>query len=70
MARKGSASAPRPDDWYVDNRGYIHGGNDTPIFAKAKHAHNSRLTRRRNKIKKSSTYGKTSPVGSDVKENS
>lgn len=70
MARGNSVTVDPSVGWAVDNRGYIHGGIGTPIFAQAKHAHNSRLTRRRNKIKKSSTYGKTSPVGSDVKENS
>ena len=70
MARRSSATAPRPDDWFVDNRGYIHGGFDTPVFAQAKQKHNARLTSRRNKIKKSVIAGKTSPGADDVKENS
>jgi hypothetical protein len=58
MQNANSAIAETPVDWSVDNRGYIHGGFDTPIFGKVKHNHNSRLTRRKNKIKKSSQYGR------------
>ena len=68
MARGNSVTVDPRVGWALDNRGYIHGGVDTPLFAKVKHAHNSRLTRRRKKIKKSSTYGLTSPVVDDVKE--
>lgn len=64
---KGNSVTVDPDvGWKVDDRGYIHGGFDTPIFIRAKHKHNSRLTSRRNKIKKSSSYGKTSQDGKEM----
>lgn len=50
---KSAPSTPR-SGWSVDNRGYIHGGQDTPVFSRAKQKHNSRLTSRRNKIKEKS----------------
>lgn len=28
------------NDWYMDDEGYIHGGNDTPIFAELRDKHN------------------------------
>lgn len=37
-------SATPLDGWSVDNRGYIHGGFETPEFLKVKRQHNSRLT--------------------------
>lgn len=70
MARGNSVTVDPRVGWSVDNRGYIHGGFDTPLFEKTKQRHNSRLTSRRNKIKKSATYGKTSPVADTVKEKS
>lgn len=47
MTNASSATVERPVDWSVDNRGYIHGGFDTPVFGKVKQKHNSRLTRRK-----------------------
>ena len=70
MARGNSATVDPRVGWAVDNRGYIHGGFDTPIFEKSKQKHNSRLTGRRNRIKKSATYGKTSQAADDKKEKS
>jgi len=70
MARGNSVIVVPSVGWAVDNRGYIHGGFDTPVFAKTKQKHNSRLTSRRNKIKKSATYGKTSPGADAEKEKS
>lgn len=67
MVNANSDIAETHVDWSVDNRGYIHGGFDTPIFGQVKQKHNSRLTRRRNKIKGSSRYGRTLQ---DAKENS
>lgn len=52
MANASSATVDPNVGWKVDNRGYIHGGFDTPIFGVVKHKHNSRLTRRRNQKKK------------------
>jgi hypothetical protein len=37
-------SATHQDGWSVDNRGYIHGGFETPVFMAAKRQHNSALT--------------------------
>ena len=70
MARGNSVTVDPRVGWSVDNRGYIHGGFDTPIFEQSKTKHNSRLTSRRNKIKKSVTYGKISPGADAVKEKS
>jgi hypothetical protein len=50
-------TAPDREGWSVDARGYIHGGEGTPVFKMVKHAHNSAKTREKRKIKKSSTYG-------------
>lgn len=30
-------------DWFVDDRGMIHGGEGTPIFLEAKATHNARI---------------------------
>jgi hypothetical protein len=49
-------TAPDREGWSVDARGYIHGGEGTPVFKMVKHAHNSAKTREKRKIKKSSTY--------------
>lgn len=66
MSNASSDTAERPVDWSVDNRGYIHGGFDTPIFSKTKQKHNSRLTSRRNKIKRSASYAQTSQDGKET----
>lgn len=65
MTNANSATVDPNVGWKVDNRGYIHGGFDTPIFGSVKQKHNSRLTSRRNKIKKSSHYGKTLQDGKE-----
>lgn len=70
MVSTSSAIVETPVDWSVDPRGYIHGGFDTPIFGKVKHDHNSRITRRRNKIRRSSQYWKTSSDANNEKETS
>lgn len=59
MANASSVTVDPNVGWSVDHRGYIHGGFDTPVFQASKQKHNSRLTSRRNKGKKSSQYGKT-----------
>lgn len=66
MANANSATVDPNVGWKVDHRGYIHGGFDTPIFGRVKQKHNSRLTSRRNKTKKSSSYGKTSQDGKEM----
>lgn len=66
MARGNSATVDPNVGWKVDHRGYIHGGFDTPIFGVVKQKHNSRLTSRRNKIKKSSRPDKTSQDGKEM----
>ncbi len=66
MARESSATVDPNVGWQVDRRGYIHGGFDTPIFGRVKQKHNSRLTSRRNKIKKSSGTSKTSRDGKEM----
>lgn len=65
MANASSATVAPNVGWKVDHRGYIHGGFDTPVFGVVKQKHNSRLTRRRNQIKKSSQYGKTLQDGKE-----
>lgn len=70
MANQSSATVDPRVDWYVDHRGYIHGGFDTPLFAKVKQKHNSRLTSRRKvKIKRSTTDHRIS-LDADTKEKS
>ena len=65
MTESASATATLRDDFSVDDRGYIHGGFDTPIFLQAKKNHNAMLTQKRHKIGKSSEYGKTKKGESD-----
>jgi hypothetical protein len=57
MSDASSATETPRAGWSVDNRGYIHGGFDTPIFGIVKQKHNAARTRQKNKIKKSLTYG-------------
>lgn len=62
MHENGSVTEIPRDGFSVDNRGYIHGGFDTPIFLEVKREHNSRITiarseQKRKKYIKSSTYG-------------
>lgn len=59
MTNASSATVETPADWGVNPRGYISGGSkDTPVFLQAKRKFNAARTRERNKIKKSSQYGK------------
>jgi hypothetical protein len=60
MARGNKVQINPKVGWTVDNRGYIHGGFDTPVFEKVKQKHNSAKTRKRDieKQLKSSTHGR------------
>lgn len=70
MARGNTATVDPSVGWAVDNRGYIHGGFDTPVFEKSKQRHNSRLTSRRNKLKSARKSANKISRGADTKEKS
>ncbi len=70
MANQSSATVDPRVDWYVDHRGYIHGGFDTPLFERAKQRHNSRLTSRRNQLKSAKKSANKISRGADMKEKS
>ena len=49
MAKGNSVTVDPNVGWKVDDRGYIHGGFDTPIFGQVKQKHNSRVTANKHK---------------------